>query len=299
MQNCIFCGVNVEVLQNHRIEAIRFKCPLCLEYGVSQEAIEDKIIDSISPEDRILFSAYVRENSERGNPLALLSSDILSIPEIVSPFKKLTAIDKVNKVICFFAENSESMGGSVPLDLGKDFVKFYCKSPAELRLIREHLRETGVISITSQNGMPVLTIEGWKKYEALKEVNLNSKKAFVAMSFSDGLEGVFEGAIEPACDECELNAVKIDLVEHNEKICDRIISEIKESRLLIADFTHQKQNVYFEAGFALGLGIKVIWICSEEEKEKLHFDTRQYNHIFWKDIDDLKKQLVNRIKAVV
>lgn len=28
-----------------------------------------------------------------------------------------------------------------------------------------------------------LTVEGWEKYESLKEININSKIAFVAMSF--------------------------------------------------------------------------------------------------------------------
>lgn len=69
--------------------------------------------------------------------------------------------------------------------------------------------------------------------------------------------------------------------------------------MLIADFTKQRGGVYFEAGFAMGLGIPVIWSCRSDDINNLHFDTRQYNHIVWNDYSDLRTKLVNRIKATV
>jgi hypothetical protein len=43
--------------------------------------------------------------------------------------------------------------------------------------------------------------------------------------------------------------------------------------LLVADFTGQRGGVYWEAGFAQGLGIPVIRTCKSDELWKLHFDT--------------------------
>ena len=300
MKKCIFCdSPEIEIREISENDVKKIKCPSCISYIVSNEAIDDKIIDKVSRDDRILFSAYIRESFSHGNLLELLSGDILKIPDVVAPYKKLTAIDKVNKVVCYIAESSPSIGGQISFDLEKDYTRFYCKNFKELRHILDYLLEERIIKKQEKYTGIVLTIEGWKKYERLKDVNLNSKKVFVAMSFRDNLKDLFEKAIEPACTECKLNAIKIDLVEHNEKICDKIVSEIKNSRLLIADFTEQKQNVYFEAGFALGLGIKVIWTCRENDKDNLQFDTRQYNHILWTDFNDLRSQLINRIKATV
>jgi len=31
----------------------------------------------------------------------------------------------------------------------------------------------------------------------------------------------------------------------------------------------------------------------------LQFDIRQYSHIFWKDAEDLKRQLIDRIEATI
>ena len=58
-------------------------------------------------------------------------------------------------------------------------------------------------------------------------------------------------------------ALRIDKKEDVVKIDDEIISEIRRSRFLVADFTQgndgARGGVYFEAGFALGLGIPVIF----------------------------------------
>ena len=145
----------------------------------------------------------------------------------------------------------------------------------------------------------LLTVTGWKKYEKLKETNINSRIAFVAMSFDPELKYIFDKAIFPACSECGFSGERVDSREHNEKICDRIIAKINESRFMIADFTQNKHGVYFEAGYAMGLGIPIIWTCSKEFKEDLQFDTRQYNHIIWENENDLKEQLANRIKATI
>lgn len=43
---------------------------------------------------------------------------------------------------------------------------------------------------------------------------------------------------------------RIDNKEHANKICDEIIVEIRRSRFVVADFTGQRNGVYYEAGFA-------------------------------------------------
>lgn len=78
-----------------------------------------------------------------------------------------------------------------------------------------------------------------------------------------------------------------------------VIAEIRRSRFLMADFTHGRVgvrgSVYYEAGFAHGLWLEVIFCCREGTEP--HFDTRQYNHIMWKDADDLRERLLARIRA--
>lgn len=300
IDKCIFCetqGIEAERLGQK--DACIVNCPLCMRYIVFSIALMDNVAQQISKEDKILFSAHLRNSYIENRPPEILSKTIMQIPDTVAPYKRMSPMDKINKLILYIADSSKHLGDIVSLDLNKDYVLFYCKNTKELFEIREYLRETGVIKMRTENSGPVLTIEGWKKSETLREINKNSKAVFVAMCFDKDLKEIFDNAIVPACQECGFEAFRVDSAEHNEKICDKIIADIKSSKFVIADFTRQKHGVYFEAGFAQGLGLRVIWACKKAEVDSLNFDTRQYNHILWGDCEDLKKQLIDRIKATI
>ncbi len=81
-------------------------------------------------------------------------------------------------------------------------------------------------------------------------------------------------------------------------IDDKIIANIRSSKFLIADFSGQRNSVYYEAGFAQGLGIPVIWCVREKDAKNLSFDTRQYNCIIWEDEEHLEDKLTDRIRAL-
>jgi hypothetical protein len=106
--------------------------------------------------------------------------------------------------------------------------------------------------------------ELWNFYNRESQPNCISPTAFVAMWLSDYMMGVFSKNISKAIEEEGYVPFIISLKEHNEDICDNIIAEIRKSKFLIADFTGQRGGVYFEAGFAYGLGLPVIWTCQEE-----------------------------------
>jgi len=119
------------------------------------------------------------------------------------------------------------------------------------------------------------------------------------MSFDPGLKGVYDNGIKPAIEQEKWHPVKMDLVEHTNDIGDEMIAKIRRCRFMVADFTDQNPGVYFEAGFAQGLGRSVIWTCREDQKNDVHFDTEHRNHIFWKDADDLRERLRVRIAATI
>jgi hypothetical protein len=147
------------------------------------------------------------------------------------------------------------------------------------------------------------TAAGWLKIDDLVTRLPSTSQVFVAMWFSDATQTAYADGIEPAIRDSGYRAVRIDKKEHNNKIDDEIIAEIRRSKFLVADFTCEKEKVrggvYFEAGFAQGLGIPVIWTVAKESLDDLHFDTRQYNHIVWDTPDTLRNLLKARIGAVI
>jgi len=178
------------------------------------------------------------------------------------------------------------------------------------------MHDSGYIKYDSEKHIFDLTAAGWEKFEEYQSDGAISNQIFVAMWFGgtthvEKMNKLFEEGMEKGVVACDLGltAFRIDRKEHNGKICDEIIAEIRRSKLVIADFTcdfipHGGQShplirggVYYEAGFAHGLGIPVIFTCKEDCTEAIHFDTQQYNHILWKDEADLAEKLKQRIRA--
>lgn len=152
-----------------------------------------------------------------------------------------------------------------------------------------------------------LTVKGYARLDKLDNVATNSSQAFVAMWFDPSINNIYEKGIKPGIEDAGYTALPIKEKEHINKIDDEIIAEIRRSRFVVADFTHgdagARGSVYYEAGFAHGLNIPVIFTCRGDllEKNDIHFDTRQYNHIPWeKDkLEEFSKALSNRISAVI
>jgi nucleoside 2-deoxyribosyltransferase len=121
------------------------------------------------------------------------------------------------------------------------------------------------------------------------------------MHFAPGLDEFFNNGIEPGVRAAGYEALRIDRTEHNNRIDDEIIAAIRQTKFLIADFTNSRGGVYYEAGFAKGLGHEVIWSVRDDHLHDVHFDTRQYNFIVWRadDLPSFAKALQNRIDATV
>ena len=117
------------------------------------------------------------------------------------------------------------------------------------------------------------------------------------MSFAPKLLTAWSDGIKLALEDLGYMPIRIDQTHAEDKIDDRIVAEIRRSGLLVADFTGHRGGVYFEVGFAMGLGIPVIWTCKKTDHKKSHFDTRQYQHLLWETPKDLREQLVNHIAA--
>lgn len=153
--------------------------------------------------------------------------------------------------------------------------------------------------------------KGLERLDSLADQAVESDQAFVAMWFSPSLDDAFVSGFEAAIRDNGYRAMRIDKKEHANKIDDEIIAEIRRSRFIVADFTCElfpgesdlvplpRGGVYYEAGFAQGLGIPVIWTVRTDCIDYVHFDTRQYAHVVWENPEDLRIKLRNRIGAVI
>jgi hypothetical protein len=174
----------------------------------------------------------------------------------------------------------------------------YAQSSVEFSDLVQALPEYGYAK--AKDGLR-LTPGGWKRYAELEAERPKSTAGFVAMWFAPEMKPAYDEGFHPALFELGYDPLRVDRADYLGKIDDFIIASIRKSGLLVADFTGTRTGVFFEAGFGLGLGIPVVWTCREDWLPRLgeHFDTRQYNHLPWKDPADLKQKLRTRIEAAV
>jgi hypothetical protein len=183
----------------------------------------------------------------------------------------------------------------------KDYPIAFSKEIEEFTFFLEELNEMDLISFKDigGGGQCKILYKGWEKIEKLKRINIASIQCFVAMSFKEDMDRIYENAISKAILDTGYSPYRIDKEEHADLIPYKMLAEIRKSKFTIADFTYQPGGVYFEAGFAMGLNQIVIWICKEEDFDKAHFNIKQYNHIIYKDEKELYDKLKARIEGII
>lgn len=144
-----------------------------------------------------------------------------------------------------------------------------------------------------------LTPKAWKNIEDQSK-GINSNKVFIAMSFGLSDRHEVAQAITSACDKQGFKASTVDQEHYLGKITDKIYAMIKESAFIVADYCGNNHGVYFESGYAEGLGKKVIYtVRAGKDLDELHFDTKQTNYIVYSTYEELTEKVSDRIRASI
>lgn len=288
--------------QNQSIHGQEISCSYCGKYQITQEAINLKIHEMYSKQSYLLSAAILKKSEI--NEMLLLTTG--SIPEIIKSIKRKPPLETIDDILEYVSKKVDSINDWIEFS-ENDIPRFILTNDSEFfeyvlqigklnywEFDRKDPKDNGKIAVVK------LTLDGWKKIDELRKTKKDSNQAFVAMWFNDFMDQYYFEGIKPALEKTGFSPIiRVKEIPHNEQIDNLIISNIRRSGLLVADFTGNRAAVYYEAGFAKGLNIDVIWTCMESDKKKLCLDTRQYSHIFWKDANDLREQLINKIAATI
>jgi len=162
------------------------------------------------------------------------------------------------------------------------------------------LEFVGLLSVLSRhNSIPneiKLTEEGKRVAKSLKEerrVIIRPRPAlrtaiFVACALGDDeIEQLYGEALAPACRAQGYEPVRVDMSEPPQTITELMMEAITEAACVLADLTHARPSVYFEAGYAHGLGVPLLLTCREDhhrgssDDARIHFDLEQYKISYW------------------
>jgi hypothetical protein len=115
-------------------------------------------------------------------------------------------------------------------------------------------------------------------------------RCFVAIAFDNSDTDAIYKCIARTLKGMQITPIRIDRVEHNDDIDDRIIEEIESADFALADLTYARPSVYFEAGYAQRV-IPVIYTARHDHFRpsaddpsgnlRVHFDLQMRNIIRW------------------
>ncbi|TWT42206.1 hypothetical protein RAS1_33360 [Phycisphaerae bacterium RAS1] len=315
-KSCPLCGATCPAKplpDSHRL--FRFECDNCGTFATIEHVLETAKKEAVAPR----IAAVVRERSLQYGPVLLyetsLTSDIpnvagyspLSLEAAEADFPKQTA-ERLDRALLSLARMSGTLGEPVQFPLMR-LAPLFALTPVEADFIARALKDAGHLTpestIKSSSIYCVVSPAGWNRVAELQSGRNRSPRnpVFVAMAFgavgddepAEFMQQVFE-TIRRAVERAGYKATRVDLEPHNDFIMDKIMGMIRAAPFVIADFTGNRAGVYFEAGFARGLGIPVVHTCRKGRHfNEAHFDIKQINTIDWNDPADLENRLHHRI----
>jgi len=301
MANCEICGSPLlETEPDYAVPGR--KCPRCGEFRFNALAglRADLAWFSDGQRDQIVrLSGWVREQNAAGYVPTLTDDEVTRIIAIPPPDLKTRAMIALREISQI--KNVTNRGvillsnkmAADPALLGAT----YCYSKEDFDVLLRILELHNFI--TDAGAGYALSVEGILAAEKMAASGGEFAQGFVAMWFDPQLNAAWTNGFDPAIRAAGYRPFRIDQKHYVGGITDEIISEIRRSRFVVTDYTEQVNGVYFEAGFALGLGLTVIPTCREDQIAKLHFDIRHLNTLPWKQPEDLASNLSKRIVAIL
>lgn len=165
----------------------------------------------------------------------------------------------------------------------------------ELKRLRE-TSPTAAEDYETLNSLSANIPEYAQEVVRLVERFVTPRDVFVIMSFKREFRDVFASCRE-VCREFKFEAERTDESTSLERIVPRIEAGIRRSAFVIADVTELSPNVFYEVGYAKGLGKEVI--LTARQGTRLPFDVGDIPTIFWEIQEDLKAGLRKCLAGLV
>lgn len=237
-----------------------------------------------------LVSAYIRELTDCDEKVTLTANDLESIAN--SPNIPVTIEDKGNRLLQHLYRHSEGPGEPVIIQpLSNSYNLTYSPNLQELVYIIDKLINEQLLI---REGMTFkLTKKGWSEAVASAR-GKRIKPCFVLISDVEDFRTEWLERIFPKIEQCgyQPRLLTLTKTQNSEQYSLELIAD---SKLIIADLTGQSPEVYFAAGYALGLGIPVIWTVNSSNADKLFVCTKDIRPIVWDSAEELEVILQQRL----
>ncbi len=272
-----------------------FNCPNCGNFGIDD--LEIQHLDGKSSAQKALLSHIIGRGKEQRSEAFKLTKE--TIAETLENEKLPTVSQKLENLIRVIGDNSPGLGHLLHWK-EQDYMKHSAEVgalPAEIFVLAENARIQGLVTggvetieqIGQSNREVIcpsfeLSFYGHQRYEEITHGRGEANEAFMAMPFgNDDLNKAFKEYWKPAADKADFVLERVDERPTAGPIDDRIRNKIRRAKFMICDLTGGNHGAYWEAGFAEGVGVPVIYLFKEASGHDPHFDINHHLYIKWND----------------
>lgn len=304
------------------------QCTSCGSFGITCEARADYLEEEGTKkklyDERFKLSALCREQTAAGLAPLLIRSEptgpashpvpgffSVGIVELLRDRWPKTLMERLDRSLMMIANERSKLGEPIGFKSSIHLPRSFSPDSDEALFIRDAMTELGWLLEFqyTPRGSSALMIghrlgtRGWERADDLRRHGTShDNPAFVAMWFDSDNEfelkmlDVFDQGLRAGAELAGYKASRVDIDnKSNDGVMDAVIARIREAPFVIADYTGNRNGVYFEAGFARGLGKEVVHCCHKDYWEDAHFDIRHLNIVVWDSIEQLRDRVADRI----
>ena len=115
------------------------------------------------------------------------------------------------------------------------------------------------------------------------------------MPFDRAWQDLYEFGVKGACEAAGATCARADEHIFLQNILDRLYEEIERADLVVAEMSDRNPNVYYETGYAHGIGKPVILLT--KSADDIPFDLLHYPHVVHEgSISTLRQVLEERVR---
>lgn len=294
-KRCLFCDEIVPTKPEGDYDRyIGCSCSPDGSYSLLRDSYES--INSLPhPKKRSMLhivSAYLREQTDRDEAIDLSANDLETI--VNAPTIPVTIEDKGIRLLQYLYRHSDRAGESVVIHpLSSNYNLTYSPNLQELVYIIDKLRNEQLIIREGTSFQ--LTEQGWHE-AAASAGGKKLKPCTILIANEENLSIEWQDRILPIIEQYgylpRLLTHATTGTPDGEQYSQELIAD---SKLIIADLTGQSPEVYFAAGYALGLSIPVIWSMNSRDADTLPVKIKEIRPIVWNSAEELISILQQRL----
>ena len=275
---------------------------------------------------RLALTNVVVEHALRGEQAELTEAVITQAAHAAAADPRratgaaLSVRERGDRLLLLLESLSRSLSEAVTLDDGaRDLALAWSatRDRESLWFVLQDLERRSCIDLASRisesgpERVATLQKEGLARLQALHQVLRPTPQTttLYAALWRGGESGaLFEQAIAPAAAAAGLHAVRLDREAAGNRPAGESLAAIRSARIVAVDLTGAPKEMapgglWFEAGFAAGLGLPVVWSCKNEAKlhKALEMEDRTgpAGMLFWRKPADLKEPLAARLAQIL